>query len=197
MVVAGMGTISPMGQPSWNGSGIMTSQTTASTSMLTTLAVAAASDVKNISGAQTALFGGLTVTPTDTLVMYTYGGDANLDGKIDADDYFVRSTANYNKSGQPSLRLLQWRLQLRRKDQWRRLFHHRLQFREPRRRIPGGGAGDLRRPIAGWSGRRARAGVAGTVCPRPLVVGTSAPASELSLLSLEGGGSVRYEPPPS
>ena len=29
---------------------------------------------------------------TDILVMYTYGGDANLDGKINVDDY-IRSTA--------------------------------------------------------------------------------------------------------
>ena len=28
-----------------------------------------------------------TVTGSDTLVMYTYGGDANLDGKINVDDY--------------------------------------------------------------------------------------------------------------
>ena len=38
--------------------------------------------------------------PTDTLVMYTYAGDANLDGKVDADDYFQIDT-NYNKSGPP------------------------------------------------------------------------------------------------
>ena len=30
---------------------------------------------------------GQTITGTDTLVMYTYGGDANLDGKINVDDY--------------------------------------------------------------------------------------------------------------
>jgi hypothetical protein len=30
--------------------------------------------------------------------MYTYAGDANLSGKIDADDYF-RIDSNYNKSG--------------------------------------------------------------------------------------------------
>ncbi len=30
--------------------------------------------------------------------MYTYTGDANLDGKIDADDYFAIDS-NYNKSG--------------------------------------------------------------------------------------------------
>src|SRR5205814_4998587 len=35
----------------------------------------------------TATFGGQVVTGSDTLVMYTYGGDANLDGKINVDDY--------------------------------------------------------------------------------------------------------------
>src|SRR5205823_12929166 len=34
-----------------------------------------------------AVWGGETVTGTDALVMYTYGGDANLDGKIDISDY--------------------------------------------------------------------------------------------------------------
>jgi len=35
----------------------------------------------------TAVWGGQTVTGSQTLVMYTYGGDANLDGKINVDDY--------------------------------------------------------------------------------------------------------------
>ena len=40
---------------------------------------------------------------TDTLVMYTWNGDANLDGKVNADDYFqidshYNSTADAAKS---------------------------------------------------------------------------------------------------
>ena len=35
-----------------------------------------------------ATFGGVSVGANDTLVMYTYGGDANLDGAINGDDYF-------------------------------------------------------------------------------------------------------------
>ncbi len=97
MVVSGQGTITS-GQPAWNGKGIITSEAAASSSTLTTLAVASAGDVKNISGTTTATWGGQTVHATDTLVMYTYGGDANLDGKIDADDFF-RIDPNYNKSG--------------------------------------------------------------------------------------------------
>ncbi len=104
---------------SWNGMGILTSQTAAkSPNFLTTVAVASAADAKGISGTQTALFGGQTVHATDTLVMYTYAGDANLDGKIDADDYF-QIDSNYNKSGSRQRRLLQRRLQLRRRDQRR------------------------------------------------------------------------------
>ncbi len=85
----------------WDGAGgIITSQSNAKAAQnyLTTLAVASAADVKGITGAQTALFAGQTVTAADTLVMYTYNGDANLDGKVDADDYF-QIDSNYNKSG--------------------------------------------------------------------------------------------------
>ena len=39
-----------------------------------------------------ALWAGQTITGTDTLVMYTYGGDANLDGKINIDDYIKIDT---------------------------------------------------------------------------------------------------------
>ena len=39
------------------------------------------------SSGDTAVWAGQTITGTDTLVMYTYGGDANLDGKINVDDY--------------------------------------------------------------------------------------------------------------
>jgi hypothetical protein len=55
----------------------------------TTLAVAPAGDALNISGAQTAPFVGETVSPTNILVKFTYTGDANLDGSINADDYAV------------------------------------------------------------------------------------------------------------
>jgi len=57
---------------------------------VTTLAVAAASDV----GKST--FGGQSVSGTDTLVMYTYNGDADMTGKVNADDYFIIDS-NYNK----------------------------------------------------------------------------------------------------
>jgi autotransporter-associated beta strand protein len=72
----------------WNGShGIVTSQTDATTSNFTTLGVARASDVRPATATITALWAGQTITGTDVLVMYTYGGDANLDGKLNIDDY--------------------------------------------------------------------------------------------------------------
>ena len=76
----------------WDGSGIVTSMTAAKpATRLTTLAVARAADVGKKS------FGGQSVAPTDVLVMYTYAGDANLDGKINADDYF-QIDSHYNAS---------------------------------------------------------------------------------------------------
>jgi autotransporter-associated beta strand protein len=72
----------------WGGAtGIVTSQSQATTSNITSIGVASASQVKGIAATATATFAGQTVTGSDTLVMYTYGGDANLDGKINVDDY--------------------------------------------------------------------------------------------------------------
>jgi hypothetical protein len=72
----------------WNGSGIITSQSAALTgASFTTLGSATASQAKGIATAETTLWAGQTITGSDTLVMYTYGGDANLDGRINVDDY--------------------------------------------------------------------------------------------------------------
>jgi hypothetical protein len=71
----------------WNGPGIITSQSAAHNSNVTTIGVARASDVKPSAATATALWAGQTITGSDTLVMYTYGGDATLDGKINVDDY--------------------------------------------------------------------------------------------------------------
>jgi hypothetical protein len=51
------------------------------------LGSAPAADALFIAPGETALFSGLTVFAEDLLVKYTYGGDANLDGLIDAADY--------------------------------------------------------------------------------------------------------------
>lgn len=61
-----------------------------------------------LSGTQTATWGGQTVDASSILVRYTWGGDANLDGKIDADDYvlvdrgFLRDQANGNTTAHGS-----------------------------------------------------------------------------------------------
>src|SRR5205823_7792194 len=49
--------------------------------------IAEAGQVKGVAAGATAVWGGQTVTGSDTLIMYTYGGDANLDGRINVDDY--------------------------------------------------------------------------------------------------------------
>jgi autotransporter-associated beta strand protein len=71
----------------WTGSGIVTSQSSATGGNFTSIGIATAAQVKGISATDTTLWAGQTVSGSDTLVMYTYGGDANLDGKINVDDY--------------------------------------------------------------------------------------------------------------
>jgi hypothetical protein len=70
----------------WNGNGIMTSMPDAA-SGLTTIAIACAAQARGLGAGETALWSGATVSATDVLIMYTYGGDANLDGAITGDDY--------------------------------------------------------------------------------------------------------------
>jgi hypothetical protein len=72
----------------WDGFGIGTSMSEAQ-SGYTTLAVASAADVLGISPTQTALWGTETVNGAAVLIKYTYGGDANLDGQVDVEDYSV------------------------------------------------------------------------------------------------------------
>ena len=67
----------------FSGSGIVTTQTSATGgNTLHNIGVASNADLA------LATFGGQSVSATDTLVMFTYGGDANLDGAITGDDYF-------------------------------------------------------------------------------------------------------------
>ncbi|MEO6434534.1 MAG: dockerin type I domain-containing protein, partial [Tepidisphaeraceae bacterium] len=66
----------------WSGPGIITSMPEALTG-LTTLAIATAGETGRAGGT----FRGQSVSSADALVMYTWGGDANLDGKIGIDDY--------------------------------------------------------------------------------------------------------------
>ena len=68
----------------FDGNGIVTSQPDAQGSgALTGIACATATETGRAGGS----FGGQSVAAGDLLVMYTYAGDANLDGKINIDDY--------------------------------------------------------------------------------------------------------------
>ena len=73
----------------WDGtSGITTSQTEATTGILTSLAVGTGAELRGLGPTDTELFGGQTIDGDSTIVMYTYGGDADMDGDLDGDDYF-------------------------------------------------------------------------------------------------------------
>src|SRR5205085_2592725 len=65
----------------WSGNGIVTA---AGSGDLTTLAIAEASMALGPSGG---VFDGETVDASAVLIKFTYGGDANLDGKLDIADY--------------------------------------------------------------------------------------------------------------
>ena len=70
------------------GTGIVSSTAAADTNHLTALAVIQNSTTGSTSGgALYTSFDGQTVMNSDVLVKYTYYGDANLDGKVDASDY--------------------------------------------------------------------------------------------------------------
>jgi hypothetical protein len=71
---------------SWDGGGVMTSQSDAVTG-LTSLGVGEAGEMLGLAATATALWHGQSVDGSAVLVMYTYTGDATLDGKIDVDDY--------------------------------------------------------------------------------------------------------------
>ena len=77
------------GDGSWNGTrGLKTSQTDATTGVLTSLAVGTGAELRGLAPTQTELFSGQTIDGNSTVVMYTYGGDADMDGDLDGDDYF-------------------------------------------------------------------------------------------------------------
>jgi hypothetical protein len=73
----------------WDGFGIATSMQAATVDALTTLACAPASEILFLSGEETAMWGGQTVSADAVLVKYTYAGDLTFDGLVDASDYGV------------------------------------------------------------------------------------------------------------
>jgi hypothetical protein len=67
----------------WDGPGGLTTSQADAADGLTGLAIATADAAGHAGGT----FGGVSVDGDDVLVMYTYAGDANLDGLVDASDY--------------------------------------------------------------------------------------------------------------
>ena len=88
------------GNALWNGTtGIITSDTRAiNNGDLVSIGVAKVSEVRTVADTATTTFAGRTVLGSDTLAMVTWGGDANLDGKINIDDY-GRIDGNVGQSG--------------------------------------------------------------------------------------------------
>lgn len=79
----------------WDGGGIVTSMSAATGgNSLTSIGVASNAQLVYTT------FAGQSVTSADTLVMYTYAGDANLDGAITGDDYFYIDST-YPSQGAP------------------------------------------------------------------------------------------------
>jgi hypothetical protein len=70
----------------WNGNGITTDRP-AALSFLTGIGIATAAEALGLAANATTLWNGITVDGGDTLLMYTYVGDANLSGTVNADDY--------------------------------------------------------------------------------------------------------------
>jgi autotransporter-associated beta strand protein len=66
--------------------GIVTDEPLAAANQ-TAIGVATAAEAKSLGVGATTMWSGQVVDSSDTLVMYTWAGDANLDGKVNADDY--------------------------------------------------------------------------------------------------------------
>jgi autotransporter-associated beta strand protein len=71
---------------SWDQPGLTTTMPDAIAG-LTTIGVATGEQIRGLGPTDTDTFGGQTITGASTIAMYTYAGDANLDGVIDGGDY--------------------------------------------------------------------------------------------------------------
>ena len=70
----------------WDGPGLTTSKPDAAAG-LTTIGVSTGAAMRGLGPTDTDTFAGQTITGATTIAMYTYAGDANLDGVIDGGDY--------------------------------------------------------------------------------------------------------------
>jgi hypothetical protein len=85
------------GGNAWDGAGLTSSAAKADAGGFTTLAV-----FNNDDGSGNALLselGGRSVGANCILVKYTWNGDANLDGRVNADDYFVADSGYITQKG--------------------------------------------------------------------------------------------------
>jgi hypothetical protein len=71
----------------WNGNGIVSSAAAARNDGMTTVGIAEASVVLDLSGSQTRQWNGQTADATSVLIKYTWTGDTTLDGIVDGTDY--------------------------------------------------------------------------------------------------------------
>jgi autotransporter-associated beta strand protein len=75
---------------SWDLPGLMTSMPDAGPTIgTTTIGLSTGEAVLFIAPTQTGTFAGQTVTGASTIAMYTYAGDVNFDGLVDASDYGI------------------------------------------------------------------------------------------------------------
>jgi uncharacterized protein YaiE (UPF0345 family) len=87
--------VSGYNNKTWTGNGITSSMANGTTKVV---GAAEATNVLKISSAQTGTYKSETVDGSAVIVRYTYGGDANLDGKVNVDDY-VRVDSNVGLAG--------------------------------------------------------------------------------------------------
>ena len=72
----------------WDQPGLTTSMPDAAAG-LTTIGIATGAQMRGLGPTDTDTFSGQTITGASTIAMYTYAGDANLDGTIDGGDYGI------------------------------------------------------------------------------------------------------------
>jgi autotransporter-associated beta strand protein len=75
---------------SWDMPGLMTSEPDAGPTIgTTTIGVSDGAAILFLGATETGVFAGQTVTGATTIAMYTYAGDVNFDGLVDASDYGI------------------------------------------------------------------------------------------------------------
>jgi autotransporter-associated beta strand protein len=139
---------------SWDLPGLMTSENDAGPTVgTTTIAVSDGASILFLGATETGMFAGQSVTGATTIAVYTYAGDVNFDGLVDASDYGIID--NYFQFPRDD-RLRERRFQLRRRDRCRRLRNHRQHLPAPRRANPDDRRGRGREPLGRHRGCRSR-----------------------------------------